>query len=211
MPTSESCRRFRALAAAAILGLLAACDPAAMGAAPGRANVTVAGRNLAIVPPPGFCIDTASINVSSTGAFVMASDCALLGGRPVAEGDAESLGAVLTASISASATAPGNLAELEAFAATPQGRAALSRSGRGDRARVLATRSRNGVLYILIDDRGPQPIAGIEPRFWRAFLDLGGQMAVLSVLGFEGAGVDPTQGLALIQRFADHTQAANAG
>ncbi len=35
-------------------------------------------------------------------------------------------------------------------------------------------------------------------------------MTVLSVLGFEGAGVGPTEGLALIQRFADSVQAANS-
>jgi hypothetical protein len=77
--------------------------------------------------------------------------------------------------------------------------------------RVLAVRNRKDVLYVLVEDRGPQPIAGIEPTFWRAFLEVSGQMTVLSVLGFEGAGVGPTEGLALIQRFADSVQAANAG
>ena len=75
--------------------------------------------------------------------------------------------------------------------------------------KILATRTRKDVLYVLVEDRGPQPIAGIEPRFWRAFLQVEDRMTVLSVLGFEGAGVTPTEGLALIQRFADTLQAAN--
>lgn len=212
--TSEGVRRplARTLAGLAALLALAACDPAMMGAASNRATVTVAGRNIAIVAPPGFCIDPTTTNVSSSGAFLMASDCALLGGAPVAEGDAGlPVGAVLTASVSASEGGPASLADVARFSETAQGRATLSRSGRGDRVRVLATRTRRDVLYILIEDRGPQPIAGIDSRFWRAFLDVSGQMTVLSVLGFEGAGVDATEGLALIQRFADSVQANNSG
>lgn len=208
MRTSSAMRA----AAAVALVLLAACDPTAMGAAPDRATVSVAGRDVTILAPPGFCVDPASTNVSSTGAFVLVSDCGLLGTRQViAEGDAEeTVGAVMTASVSAAqGEGPGSVAEVERFAATAQGRAALGRSGRGDRVRIVATQTRRGVLYLLIEDRGPQPIAGIEPAFWRAFLDVKGQMTVLSVLGFEGAGVGPTEGLALLQRFADSVQAAN--
>lgn len=190
-------------------GALAACVPTTGG--PDRATLTVAGRNVTIAAPRGFCIDEAATNVSASGGFVMASDCALLGPEGVtAEGDAQPLGVVLTASVSAAQLpAGGTLPELERFVATAEGRAALGRSGRPERVRVLATRTRGDVLYVLVEDRGPQPIAGIEPRFWRAFLDIDGRMTVLTVLGFDGAGVDPTRGLALIQRFADTVQAAN--
>ena len=44
---------------------------------------------------------------------------------------------------------------------------------------------------MLVEDRGPQPIAGIDRQFWRAFLEVNGRMAALSVLGFEGAGARP--------------------
>jgi hypothetical protein len=198
--------------AAVSLAVLAACDPSLVGA-PDRATVAVAGRDVTIAAPAGFCVDAEATNVSKSGAFVMVSDCALLGARGVVgEGDAEPVGAVMTASVSAGELQPaGALSELERFVATPEGRAALGRSGRGDRVRVLATRSRRDVLYVLVEDRGPQPIAGIEPRFWRAFLEVEGRMTALSVLGFEGAGVGPTEGLAHIQRFADAVQAANPG
>ncbi len=196
-------------AAAAALALLAGCDPSRIGVAD-RATVTVAGRDVTIAAPAGFCVDPASTNVSASGAFVMAGDCELLGGRPIAEGDADPIGAVLTASVSAAQRAgPGTLDELRRFAGTAQGRAALGRSGSSDRVRILATRSRGEVLYFLIEDRGPQPVQGIEPRFWRAFLEVQSQMTVLSALGFEGAGVGPTEGLALVQRFADAIQRAN--
>ena len=66
----------------------------------------------------------------------------------------------------------------------------LGRSGQPDRVRILATQTRGDVLYLLIEDRGRLPIAGIDRRFWRAFLEVNGRMTALSVLGFEGAGSD---------------------
>ncbi len=200
----------RALGATAAVLVLGACDPSALGGASDRTTVMVAGRSIAVAAPAGFCVDRASTNTGTSGAFVLVSDCALLGG-PVAEGDGGPVGAVLTASISSADGTDGaqSLAGIEGMSATREGRAILGRSGRGDQVRILATRSRNDVLYLLIEDRGPPPVAGVEPQFWRAFLLVEGHMTVLSVLGFEGAGVGPTEGLALIQGFADRVQAAN--
>ncbi len=174
-----------------------------------RVSLTVAGRKLTLMAPKGFCIDPKATNVSASGAFVMASDCALLGFAPLPEGSDDTVGAVLTASVAARQRPHSSPAELERFAATKAGRAALSRSGQPERVKILATRTRKEVLYVLVEDRGAQPIAGIEPRFWRAFLQVQDRMTVITALGFQGAGMDPTEGLALIQRFADTLQAAN--
>lgn len=200
----------RLLLAAVVVGALAGCDPATIGGGTDRVSVPVAGRSVTIAAPAGFCVDPASTNVNASGAFVMVSDCALVGGR-LPEGDGGVIGAVMTASIS-SATGDGqtkSLADVERLAATADGRAILSRSGRGDRVRILATRTRGETLYLLIEDRGPQPIAGVDEQFWRAFLKVDGQMTVLSVLGFEGAGVSPTVGLGYIQSFSDSIVQAN--
>ena len=45
------------------------------------------------------------------------------------------------------------------------------------------------MLYVLVEDRGRLPIAGIDRQFWRAFLEVNGRMTVLSVLGFSNGGV----------------------
>jgi hypothetical protein len=205
----------RAGLALGLVAALGACDPAALGGASDSTRVTVAGRDITIAAPPGFCVDPASTSVGAAGAFVMVSDCALLGGRPNGRPPA---GAVMTASVASATVTPaegdgegaGSLAELERFAATAQGRALLGRSGQGNQVRIAATRTRGGVLYMLIEDRGAQPIDGIERQFWRAFLEVQGQLAVISVLGFEGAGVGPTEGLAYLQSFADAIQRANS-
>lgn len=196
----------------ALAALVAAGAPeAAERKSADRVALTVAGRKLTLVAPRGFCIDPKATNVSASGAFVMASDCALLGFAPLPEGSDDTVGAVLTASVAAGQRPNSSPAELEKFVATRAGRAALSRSGQPERVKILATRTRKDVLYVLVEDRGAQPIAGIEPRFWRAFLQIEDRMTVITALGFEGAGVNPTEGLALIQRFADTLQAANKG
>jgi hypothetical protein len=197
----------------AALGLLAACDPAAMGTAPSRTSVTVAGRSVTVAAPPGFCVDAASTAVSAEGAFVLMSDCALLG---AAASSPSPVASALTASISAGGlTGEGDavdtLEDLQAFAATPDGRALLGRSGRPERVRILASQLQDGVLYVLVEDRGPMLVAGIDRRFWRAFLEVNDRMAVLSELGFEDAGSDPQQGLNQLAALARSIQAANGG
>jgi hypothetical protein len=201
----------RAAVLLAALGGLAGCDGAGLGSAPTRTTLNVAGQPVSFAAPPGFCIDRDSTSVTDDGAFVLMSDCALLGAR----GADAAVGAALTASVSAGGLAgegddpAQSLSGLAEFVATPEGRQVLGRSGRSDAVRILATETRRGVLYLLVEDRGPQPIAGIDRRFWRAFLDLNGRMAVLSVLGFEGSGVDAQAGLNHLVAFADTLQAVN--
>ncbi len=197
----------RAALAVAAAGILAACDPSAVPGTSDRASVVVGGRAFTVAAPPGFCVDPESTNTSASGAFVMVADCGLL---VPAEGDSGAVGAVMTASISAAAL-DGSLAEVARFGETAEGRALLSRSGRGDRARVVAQRTRGDQIYLLIEDRGPQPLAGVESRFWRGFLEVDGRMTVISFLGFEGADIDPGEALGHLYGFADAIAAANGG
>jgi hypothetical protein len=213
MPTSD---RLRAPALAALLLALAACDPAAMsaGATPSRATLNVTGRAVTIAPPPGFCIDAESVASGADGAFVLMSDCGLLGNAR--SGDRPPVGAAMTASISTGGfagegdTAAGSLEELAEFADTREGRAVLGRSGQPERVRIVDTQLSGGVLYVLVEDRGAQPIAGIERQFWRAFLEVNGRLVALSVLGFQGAGPEPQEALNQLAALAHATQAANA-
>jgi hypothetical protein len=101
------------------------------------------------------------------------------------------------------------LAELQAFIETPDGLALVGRSGRSDRVRVLSQQIASDVLFVLVEDRGPQPIAGLDRTFWRAFLEVNDRMTVLSVLGF--AGMDPQQGLDELAALASAIRGANPG
>ena len=87
----------------------------------------------------------------------------------------------------------------------------LGRSGQPSRVRILNTQIKDGVLYVLVEDRGRLPVAGIDRQFWRAFLEVHGRMTALSLLGFEGAGVEPQQALNQLAALAASIRAANPG
>jgi hypothetical protein len=202
----------RAAGVAAAALALAACQPTGLAGTPTRTTVNIAGVGIDVAAPPGFCIDGASSRVTGAGAFVLMSDCAELDVPGAERGPAA--GAALTASISTGGLGGEgddplqSLADIEDFAATPEGLALLGRSGTSRGVRIIDTQRSGGVLYVLVEDRG-QPIAGVEPRFWRAFLELNGHLTVLSVLGFQGAGVDGQSGLNLLASLAASLHQAN--
>jgi hypothetical protein len=211
MRTSDAGRSVLALAVLALAG----CDAAAIpGGAPTRTRLDVGGDALTIAAPPGFCIDRRSTAVNDDGAFVLMSDCGLLG---AGRGSGTPVGAALTASVSAGPLGGEgddpvqSLEDLREFAATREGRAMVGRSGRPDRVRILAAQQRDGVLYLLVEDRGNAAITGIDRRFWRAFMDVNGHMTALSALGFEGAGLDPQQALNHLAALAAAIRQANPG
>ena len=206
--------------ALALAGLaLAACDPATMavmsGSSPSRAKVTVAGRQVVVAAPPGFCIDAPSTTMTNAGAFVLMSDCALLGQGGARTGGRAPVGAALTASVSSGGLGgegddeAATLDDLQGYLDTADGRALVGRSGRAERVRILAKQLEGDVLYVLVEDRGQQPIAGIDPRFWRAFLEVNGRMTVLSVIGFEGTGPGLQDALNQLAATAAAIRAAN--
>jgi hypothetical protein len=214
-------RTSRGLRAGALLlgGLMVAgCDPATMaamsGSSPSRTKLTVAGQPVVVAAPPGFCIDAQSTTMTSAGAFVLMSDCTLLG-KASASGKRTPVGAALTASVSSGGLGgegddeAATLDDLQLFLETADGRALVGRSGRADRVRILSRQLRDDVLYVLVEDRGRQPIAGIEPRFWRAFLEVNGRMTVLSVIGFEGTGPGLQDALNELAATAAAIRAAN--
>jgi hypothetical protein len=174
-------------------------------------SVNVAGESIAIATPPGFCIDREGTRNTSQGAFVFASDCSLLG---ASETDRAPVGALLTASVLADErlVAEGSdttLDDLAAFLQTTRGRALLSRSGDAGRTRILQTQTSGDVLFVLVEDRGRQPLPGVEPRFWRAFLVVRGRLTALSVQGFEGTGMGGESGLRHAAAFAQAIRTAN--
>lgn len=209
MPTS---RRGPGRAAGLVLAALAlaGCATGVQMTAPNRANVSVGGGTIAIAAPAGFCIDEAAIATDTNGAFALLTDCGLLG---QAGGRTPPVAAMMTASISASpepvASASAPIDELEAFLETPRGRAVLGRSGRAEATRILQSTRRGDVLYVLVEDRGSSPLPGVEPRFWRAFMTVGGRLAALTIQNFEGAGPDLQESVRHLAGFAAALRAAN--
>ena len=180
-----------------------------------RARLNVAGQAVTIAAPPGFCIDPDSVTSGADGAFVLMSDCGAAR-RPAAAARTP-VGAALTASVSTGGlagegdTAAGSLEELQEFAATRRGPRACSAAAASPTASASSTPScRAACSTCWSRTAAPQPIAGIDRQFWRAFLEVNGRMVALSVLGFEGAGLDAQDALDQLAALARATQAADA-
>jgi hypothetical protein len=230
-------KRFRPAALAAGLAgllLLAGCEqPGVSGSTPTQTTVTAGGQRVTILAPTGFCIDQRSTNVTSNGAFVLVGDCALVGdtrapkvavtahagatpttGAPEAAAAKPPVGAAMTASVSPTGLSDADssihsLSDLARFAKSPPGLALVGRGGQSRGVRVLDSVEREGVLYLYVEDRGPQPIAGLEPRFWRALFEVNGRLTAVSELGFAGAGLDKQSGFNLVGAFVRSIKAAN--
>lgn len=200
----------RALLCLGLLTAVAACDPSLLPGSQSRAQFNVGGTPVAVAAPPGWCIDSSSLRRSTDSAFALLTGCAPLGG---AGAEAGRQGVALTASISDGTLAQpesgaDGLSELRAFAATREGRSALGRSGQPGQVRILATETNGGVYYVLVEDRGTPPVAGLDTQFWRAFLDVKGRAVALSTLGFTGES-DAQSSLNELAALARSIQAAN--
>ncbi len=207
MPISERLRAVGALVLVA--GLLAACDPAALSGVPSRTRVDVADLPVVVTAPAGFCIDRESTRRVDDGAFVLMTDCALLGGTP--DPARPPLGAAFTATI-----LPGSLAgegaaptaaldEVGAFLRTPEGRAMLG----GGRVAVLRSVPGDGALFVLIEDGAGPPMPGVSARYWRGFVALDGRFAVLTALPFESGRMDEQAALEGLASLAANLRRAN--
>jgi hypothetical protein len=83
---------------------------------------------------------------------------------------------------------------MEAFLATPAGRATLARSGRGEDVEIIETRKRGDVLYIRARDTSRDSLKDIDDVYWRALFDLRGRLVTVTVLGVAGRPVSSEAG-----------------
>ena len=192
--------------------LLSACvDGMAGGGRDAPTAVLVAGGQLTIAGPRGFCIDKSASRDSAKGTFVLLGSCASLSGSTAAARPRDL--AVVTVSAYPGGGAATDFAAgfpaMAKFLSSAPGRAALSRSGKAATVQILAITSRDGVMFIHAADSAPAPGQRVEADYWRALMALKGQIVTLSVLGLKSQPLAADAKLALLQSFAAKLQAAN--
>ena len=173
----------------------AAGDFSVVSSSHARAVVSALGQQVAVEPAHGFCLAEEAIETSDRSAFLLLGDCAIedpTGNGPTVEGQLDlprGLPGIITISISGDpgfsriGGDAGDLADLQSFVATAEGRALLGRGGNGDQVSVADTRRIGDTLYVLVEDAdGGVPV--LAPRFWRAFLELNERLAVVTISGF---------------------------
>lgn len=187
--------------------------PTATGSAPASPNaphrIGVSNRAVVISGPAGYCIDKAAARDTAAGAFVLLGSCAALAqsaaaGQPVAP-------AILTASVSPAGAQPvgGQLAALNSYFLSGEGRAALSRSGRAQSVTVAQAWGRDGVFFLVAQDTSPSGGQRLQPTFWRAVFDVKGRIVTLNVAGLKNQPLGPEAGRATLEAFVRQVQREN--
>lgn len=168
--------------------------------------VTVAGRELVVAAPPGYCFDKDATRHAPQASFVQLAGCPARSGGTQAPG-------ILTATIAPAG--PGaepvasSAASLDAYVRSEAGRRALSRAGDPAHVEILETFHNEGVFYLHMSDTSPDPEADLTPKLWRAFLDLPGSIAQISVMSPRTTPMEPDQGVRTLRHFATMMRARN--
>lgn len=179
---------------------------------PPPSKMAVAGGQLIVSGPPGYCIDReTSRDDAGRSALVMLSPCRGMGAGIFAPRAAHE--AVMTAAVGARpmVTEPERiLPAMQAFAATRQGRAALSRSGEAQDIHIRHMFAEGDVVYMRLTDRGRFAWGTVQPEYWRAVVPAGGRMVSLSVLALPQAPLSDRDGMALLRAFVATVKAGSA-
>lgn len=150
-------------------------------------GVKVQGGEIAVVPPPGYCVDPKASHESNGAAVVLMGRCNA--GRQTAP-------VLITVSVAApgsSAVLTSGAKALSDYFVSPLGRAALARDGRAASVRVKQTLLSQGALLLLIEDRA-------VGTYWRAVLGVKTRLVTLSVTAPKGQAVQTESGRALLDQ-----------
>jgi hypothetical protein len=161
------------------LAALGGCMPDGQG--PLR-QISVAGGEVAIAGPAGYCVDTEASRPERRTPTVFLVSCALLASddadRPPAARGPEAL---LSVSLSDRAERPPGTDALQVWAASARGRAAISRVGRADSLRILSAGVDREMLVLELRDSAPFPAGAVSERYWRGLFVLKGRVVSASI------------------------------
>ncbi len=181
--------------------------PALGGGEAGR--LAVAGGDVTVAGPPGYCIDRRLSRTEAEDAFVVMGSCSALGRGRAPEGVAGVLTATVSAAVMEQAPDP---AALEAFFRSEPGLSAISRTGRPDTVAVLGSARGEGVLFLNIRDTAIDPDGPeVDPVYWRAVFVANGHLVSATTMGFRAQPMAPDAALRTLGAFVAAIRGATGG
>jgi len=153
----------------------------------------IAGGELLIRGPEGYCVDARSLSNQASGGFALLASCFVMtGGKqgiPVAP-------VVMTVSASrlGGAGVPDPAALARAFAPAP----------------VLAQTRAKGVSLVHLGTGGEGAVPHADPKHWRGALEINGHLVLLAVYASEGSYEASRGGSALVIELAQALRAAKS-
>jgi len=156
-------------------------------------EISLAGGQVKLVAPEGYCFDRRSIRRSAQRGFAIMARCDTLGVRGFFAAHDLALVTITTAPQTPDAAAPTL--------------AALAKTG-GD-AKVLSRQSRDGLMMIRFDS-GPHEMTDVSESYWRAAFTLNGQLVGLALYAPEGSAALSGAGAALLSDLTRRTRKASS-
>ncbi|MBR9652399.1 hypothetical protein [Thalassovita aquimarina] len=147
----------------------------------GLHRAELAGGDVVVVPPQGYCIEKETLRIRATGGFALLASCETLTGY-VSGYDVEPLVLTVTA-VPRQSEAPEP--DAEEIAAALGDRTVLRRV-HGDGLTIVQVMASEGLT--------PQD----DPRHWRAMMVLNGKMVGLALYGPRGSAVTAEKGLTML-------------
>ncbi len=149
-------------------------------------SVVLAGGDVVVKGPRGYCIDRQSSRLASDPAFVLLGNCASLSGDP--ESGIPGILGILTASVTKRGAASefdgAALDQMRGFFERANGRALLARDGNPASVDVHDSVARNGVLFLRLNDQSDNVAPGLSSQYWRGLFVLNGRLVTISFFDF---------------------------
>ncbi len=176
-------------------------------------RVSVAGNQVTVAGPNGYCVDRSATRARLQPAFVMMASCAAVSRN--ADAPAPRVPALLTATVAQEpAPTPASQIEIEqmrAFFASSPGRAALARDGRPDSVEILDMFRQSDVFFIHASDQSAAAETNLRDDYWRAIFDVNGRTVSASLFVFRNRPISDDAGLSTLNEFASRIRAASGG
>ncbi|MEM9148537.1 MAG: hypothetical protein AAGC57_20440 [Pseudomonadota bacterium] len=185
-----------------------------------QAVVVARGRRVVLRAVEGLCLTQGAMDVSQEAAFAVVADCIGEDGAAIdaAAGTLPpSFGGLLAISISGEPMFAGEtgrataLRRLRDFLGTAPGLALLGRNGSGASVELVDARQIGDALYVHVHDSQEDALALFAPGFWRAFVELNGRLAMVTVSGFRDLDVEPEAMLSLLAGQLAELRRVNGG
>ncbi len=221
MAKSMSIWTSKSLIAAAFL--LSACSGGGLGGGLGTGiggasavnaplTAVVTSDRVVVAGPEGYCVDQSSLRATDDTGFVLLGNCAAItNSRRAAQPATPS---VLTAAVSGpgdSRRIEGNLGAMDSFFRSEEGLRLLSRGQDPSSVTILDSAIEGGAFLLHARDSSEASIQGVQPEYWRAYMDIGNRIATLSVLGLEGRELSATESQQTLRSFIQAMRSANFG
>ena len=162
-------------------------------------SIPVAGGDVIVRGPDGYCIDKRGSRLRGEAAFVLLAGCSSITGNP--EAGTPGASALLTASVDKQTGEIADPSQLLALLTSSDGQATLARDGRKESIVLKSSEMRNDVVMLHIEDNSENPTPGLQSDYLRGLFALNGRLITVTVVGFETRPIDGNTGLFLLNRF----------